>query len=99
LGGPQIAGGKMKAIGTIQDGTGLWNSINNATNESGFSALPGGYRANSIFYEINNRGFWWSSSEFSLSEGWEWNISSSVIYIEQSQDLMNSGSSVRCVKD
>ena len=45
LGGESIAGGKMKTTGTIEAGTGLWYAPNNgATNSSGFSALPGGYR-------------------------------------------------------
>jgi uncharacterized protein (TIGR02145 family) len=47
LGGTLIAGGKMKATGTIQSGTGLWQQPNtDATNESGFAALPGGSRNN-----------------------------------------------------
>ena len=37
----------MKSTGTIQAGTGLWNSPNTgATNESGFAGLPGGGRGN-----------------------------------------------------
>ncbi len=43
LGGEDVAGGKMKAVGTIEAGTGLWYDPNDgATNESGFSGLPGG---------------------------------------------------------
>jgi uncharacterized protein (TIGR02145 family) len=45
LGGSGVAGGKMKASGTIEAGDGLWHEPNTgATNESGFSALPGGGR-------------------------------------------------------
>jgi uncharacterized protein (TIGR02145 family) len=37
--------GKLKSIGTIEEGTGLWKSPNStATNESNFSALPGGWK-------------------------------------------------------
>jgi uncharacterized protein (TIGR02145 family) len=44
LGGNSVAGGKMKSTGTYPSGNGLWNEPNfGATNESGFSALPGGY--------------------------------------------------------
>ncbi|MBN2017846.1 MAG: hypothetical protein JW794_06960, partial [Candidatus Cloacimonetes bacterium] len=43
LGGGDIAGGKMKTTGTLEAGTGLWLEPNyGATNESGFSAQPGG---------------------------------------------------------
>jgi len=46
LGGTSVAGGAMKTIGTLSAGTGLWLSPNaDATNSSGFSGLPGGYRA------------------------------------------------------
>jgi uncharacterized protein (TIGR02145 family) len=47
LGGDTLAGGKMKSTGTIEGGDGLWRGSNEGTtNESGFSALPGGYRYN-----------------------------------------------------
>jgi uncharacterized protein (TIGR02145 family) len=43
LGGEKTAGGKMKHAGTDE-----WNSPNEgATNESGFTALPGGFRVGS----------------------------------------------------
>ena len=64
LGGTITAGGKMKSTSTQF----WWPSPNvDATNSSGFSGLPGGYRgANPIwepFYQIGFDGFWWSSSE------------------------------------
>lgn len=56
----------MKSTGTIQAGTGLWNSPNNgATNESGFSAVPAGQRYSNgslVFLDLGNSGYWWSSS-------------------------------------
>jgi uncharacterized protein (TIGR02145 family) len=59
LGGENIAGGKMKETDTI-----YWISPNiGTTNESGFTALPGGTRlVNRNFDDIGNSGFWWSSS-------------------------------------
>lgn len=45
LGGASVAGGKLKATGTIEAETGLWHDPNTgATNETGFTALPGGGR-------------------------------------------------------
>lgn len=63
LGGSSVAGGKMKSTGNIQDGTGLWMSPNtDATNFSGFTALPGGYRANtSLGQNLTGTGHWWCS--------------------------------------
>ncbi|MBA4410758.1 MAG: hypothetical protein C0397_15205 [Odoribacter sp.] len=43
LGGPDVAGGKMKSLGTIQTSDGFWYEPNTgATNSSGFSAIPTG---------------------------------------------------------
>ncbi len=53
-------GGKMKEAGTAH-----WDSPNTgATNSSGFTALPGGYRySNGSFYYLGGIGYWYSSSE------------------------------------
>lgn len=96
LGGYEIAGGKLKETGTTH-----WYSPNEAaTNVSGFTALPGGYRYyDGTFHYIGNYGFWWSSSEHYTSIAWYrhldyndgdfgYNIISEV-----------AGFSVRCVKD
>ena len=55
----------MKSTGTIEAGTGLWHAPNTgATNSSGFTGLPGGYRDNDgTFYDIGYNGYWWSSTE------------------------------------
>ena len=68
LGGTSVAGGKMKSTGTS-----LWQSPNTAaTNESGFTGVPGDYRnTNGAFG--NNIGpyvTWWSSSENNTSTAW-----------------------------
>ena len=62
LGGESIAGGKMKTTGTIEAGTGLWYAPNTgATNSSGFSALPGGYR-----YDAGSSTLWVATPTFGL---------------------------------
>jgi uncharacterized protein (TIGR02145 family) len=64
LGGENVAGGKMKEVGIIPDGT--WKSPNtDATNSSGFTALAGGYRMsfdNNAFGFSGGLGFHWSST-------------------------------------
>jgi uncharacterized protein (TIGR02145 family) len=65
-------GGKMKSTGTLQEGTGLWQSPNGgATNESGFTGIPGGDRYfNGTFVNIGGYGSWWSSSEGDTTNAW-----------------------------
>ena len=60
LGGLSIAGNKLKEPGTTH-----WASPNTgAVNETGFTALPGGYRVSSgSFSNLGNNGYWWSSTE------------------------------------
>ncbi len=71
LGGDESAGEKMKSTGTLEAGTGLWKTPNTATNESGFSALPGGYRFYSGYFgNLGSFGFWWSSTEKSTYSPW-----------------------------
>src|SRR4030066_2563083 len=67
LGGVPIAGGKMK-----EEGIAHWKSPNTgATNESGFTALPGGYRRfDGIFHYLGGYGYWWSTREYNDSSAW-----------------------------
>ena len=59
LGGENIAGGILK-----ESGTSHWDSPNTgATNESGFTALPGGFRgAQGVWYNIGYWGQYWTST-------------------------------------
>jgi uncharacterized protein (TIGR02145 family) len=69
LGGESVSGGKMKSTGTQ-----YWQSPNQgATNESGFSGLPGGFRESDIngtFNSILYVGYWWSSTEGTANYAW-----------------------------
>jgi uncharacterized protein (TIGR02145 family) len=99
IGGSKIAGGKLKEFGASH-----WKSPNiGATNEFGFTALPGGNRGMSgTFYAIGIAGFWWSSTEYK-----EFNTYYGLYRtIENSgrdiiRDFINeeTGYSVRCIKD
>lgn len=97
LGGSRVAGGKMKETGTEH-----WNSLNKyATNSSGFTALPGGYRNNqfSSFYCISNYGNWWSSSEEVGSRVFYYSLKRKGGNPKSYLNLKTNGFSVRCIKD
>jgi uncharacterized protein (TIGR02145 family) len=93
-----IAGGKMKSSG-LQ----YWNTPNlGATNESGFSALPGGLR-NGISLNFVYKGrycFFWSSTEFSPDKLWKRILDKSDSNIIRDEPgHKRDGYSVRCVRD
>ena len=98
LGGQSIAGGKMKESGTLN-----WLSPNtNATNSSGLTALPGGYRndgGGSNFATKTLNGWWWVSTENNTISSWSltlnYNNGNADIYLQGKK----TGFSVRCIKD
>jgi uncharacterized protein (TIGR02145 family) len=95
LGGEIIAGGKMKSVtGWIAPNTG-------ATNESGFTGLPGGYRNfNAEFSGLGSVGFWWSSSDDSSNFAWALPLDKYNGNVNRDYDrLKDSGFSVRCLRD
>ena len=95
-------GGKLKATGTIDAHTGLWNGSNiGATNESGFSGLPGGFRSyEGVFAEMGNYGYWWSSTEGSSStNAWRRYLCYNNGGVHRYYSANRIGMSVRCVMD
>jgi uncharacterized protein (TIGR02145 family) len=97
LGGESVAGGKLKEVGTAHWG----NPNNGATNEVGFTALPGGYRANfEAFIGLNSIGSWWTSTASSATEGWARGIFNEAVNVDRGGYYEKKmGFSVRCVKD
>jgi uncharacterized protein (TIGR02145 family) len=96
LGGDNIAGGKLKEKGTIH-----WSGPNpEATNESGFTALPGGSRySNGFYFTIKNLGYWWTSIEGKTLNGWYRSIYNRNSVVSRNYYDLTNGFSVRCVKD
>ena len=95
------AGGEMKSIGTIEAGTGLWITPNTgATNESGFTALPSGFRFNyGTFYDLSYSDSFWSSTEASLTNAWGFYLNHDSSNMGWNNGSKLFGVSVRCLKD
>jgi uncharacterized protein (TIGR02145 family) len=95
LGGLNLAGGKLKETGTTH-----WSDPNTgATNESGFSALPGGQRYNfGTFGNMGSYGRWWSSTEASITTGYYRSMSFNDNLVYSYSYVKQSGFSVRCIQ-
>jgi uncharacterized protein (TIGR02145 family) len=71
----------------------------NATNESGFTALPGGYRdQDGNYYVLGFRGYWWSSKKNYVVMAWNSGLIYNNDILERLDFLKKNGLSVRCVK-
>jgi len=96
LGGEFVAGGKLKEAESAH-----WDFPNiEATNETGFTALPGGARSfeDGSFFAIGYYGFWWSTT---VAKDWARHLH---LYgnngaLRKGSYPKENGYSVRCVRD
>ena len=97
LGGNEVAGSKLKQTGTV-----LWSAPNSdATNESGFTAIPGGVRNGNTgdFAGMGINSSWWSATQQNAENGFAWNVTSVNGFVAHYGVDKNTGMAVRCVKD
>jgi uncharacterized protein (TIGR02145 family) len=97
LGGSAFAGGQLKEAGTAH-----WLDPNyGATNESGFTGLPGGLRSAAGWdYQYNGEnGYYWSSSLNGDSSGYLLYLTFASTEGVVSWIGTRDGCSVRCIKD
>lgn len=96
LGGETVAGGKLKEIGTAH-----WTTPNTgATNETGFTALPGGYRyPDGGFNAMGNSGQWWSSGIYDTYDAWNRTMYYTHGAVDKPHNNKRHGFSVRCLKN
>lgn len=97
LGGLGFAGGTLKEIGSTH-----WNPNLGATNTSGFTGLPGGWRGtNGAYDRLSQYGHWWTSTEST-------SVSNNAIFFDlygggidllEYDDNKKYGLSVRCIKE
>jgi uncharacterized protein (TIGR02145 family) len=104
LGASSIAGGKLKEANGIYS---LWNSPNTgATNESGFTALPGGWRVGKtgIYTEGNFTDWGYGCRLWTKSNSFAGGVYLlDVYYVNTSTNrgsqIQSYGSSIRCIKE
>jgi uncharacterized protein (TIGR02145 family) len=96
LGGLTVAGGKLKEAGLAH-----WQTPNTgATNETGFTALPSGYRNNSgDFYNTGTFGTFWSSTANDATSGLFRYVYYQGADMVRKVDNKTYGFSVRCLRD
>jgi len=98
VGGEDVAGRKLKETGTVH-----WRNPNTATNDFGFTGLPGGAREYDGVFQtqtLGTVGYWWSSTVASGTDfPWirimvnDWS-NSARNYVPA-----NVGLSIRCIKN
>jgi uncharacterized protein (TIGR02145 family) len=95
LGGESLAGNKLKEAGSTH-----WGDLNNGTNETGFTALPGGDRKDDgSFSDNGSSGFWWSVSSALPTSSYYAVLYSSSGSLVRGGNPNVFGYSVRCIKD
>lgn len=97
LGGESVAGGKLKSTDIN-----FWDGANNeATNESGFTGLPGGATVSGGFFSKGSQGYWWSSTGQPGQGGqcWYRTLDNNNGIAGRGYGEAMMGMSVRCLKD
>lgn len=96
LGDSADVSGKLKETGTTH-----WNYSNTGvTNESGFTALPGGFYVEpNLFLAEGNFGFWWTSNETDENSAWCRSLNGNLTTVDGYSFKKGNGLSVRCIKN
>jgi uncharacterized protein (TIGR02145 family) len=98
--------GGEDVVGEVIRNDNGWEENSNGTNESGFSGLPGGFRAGELgdsleklFNEEGFSGNWWTSSELSSTSAWYRYLYYGNAYSRRDFNNKANGFSVRCLRD
>jgi len=96
LGGQYVAGGRMKEAGTSH-----WVAPNtDATNDTDYTALPGGNRGYDGTFDYTGMfAFWWSSTESTAELAWYRSIQNDWGNLNRGAPDKTCGLNVRCIKD
>jgi len=97
-------GGESTAGNRLMEGEDKYGIFSHAgtTDNTGFTALPGGFRSNyGAFSGFETTGIWWSSTVCDCSSfvAWNWGLHFETGKVERVTSTKQSGFSVRCLKD
>jgi uncharacterized protein (TIGR02145 family) len=90
----------MKSFGILESESGLWFSPNvEASNVSGFSALPGGLAIQTEMIDLGLWGYWWSTTVSDLNGSLGRSLDNLTGYLDSYYANNQIGLSVRCLRD
>jgi uncharacterized protein (TIGR02145 family) len=94
-----LAGGKLKEVGNTH-----WEpAVTVVTNETGFTALPGGCRnfSDGLFSPVGSAGYWLSASEYSINTNAAWyrGLFYNSGTVKRHAYMKTEGFSIRCLKN
>ncbi len=93
FGGKDVAGKKLKSASG-------WSYSGNGKNESGFNAMPGGFRDDGGgFGYMGQAATWWTSTEKNAATAGSALLAHSNTLVSMEPGVKGEGRSVRCVKD
>ena len=93
LGGEVTAYSKLKEADEIH-----WIKYDTGTNETGFTAIPGGIRnSRGPFDDLGSSSYWWSSTGSGSSEAWYRHMNNTPGSFYRYLYLKRNGLSVRCI--
>jgi len=95
LGGESTAGIPLKEAGSVH----FLDDNDTATNESGFTAIPGGYRSGTSFFEKGYYAQYWSTTATNTTTAKFFDLEYDGEYARISDQNKITGNSIRCVKD
>jgi len=90
-------GNVVKEVGTVH-----WNYDSGATNETCFTALPGGIRETIFggnFFQIKEEGYWWTSTQNDGVSARGFSLHTNASYFSNPNNPKNFGQSVRLLKE
>jgi uncharacterized protein (TIGR02145 family) len=98
-GGNNAAAAKLKEAGKIHWLNG--SDMAGVANQTGFTALPGGFRSfNGLYGQLQLQGFWWSATAGANPEkAWSYVMQYNTNTVTRFENENKCGFSVRCIKD